>query len=329
MNQGKRIIWIDNSKGIGIILVIIGHLITQGFLHEWIFSFHMPLFFFLSGYVFKNNQTIKSFALKKAKTLLIPYLCLGLIITVWVSCTTDVDIYDNLIKLLLQERVWTIWFLTSLFLVNIIYYCLLKVVRNSHLITIMSILLYLIAILYYRAGGKAMIWNTDTVMVALFYFHVGFIFQKNNILTKINCQTLLYKAMAILAFLLINMVCVLYMYKNYGLSLNMYDNNYSNLLVVIIGSLAGILFVVLSSSIIKNIIIEYLGRNSIVYFALHQSVIMPLVIVYISPALSSFLCIEPHIWYWQITKVVLIFALLTICNEIIIKSKLRFILGKF
>lgn len=46
---GSRAEWIDVLKGIGIILVVIGHVNTKGFLVQWLYTFHMPLFFALSG----------------------------------------------------------------------------------------------------------------------------------------------------------------------------------------------------------------------------------------------------------------------------------------
>ena len=53
----KRLEWIDLAKGIGIILMVIGHMPSiPSAVHNWIFSFHMPLFFFLSGYMFKKKK---------------------------------------------------------------------------------------------------------------------------------------------------------------------------------------------------------------------------------------------------------------------------------
>ena len=60
MNQrlsAKRISWIDMAKGYGTILVIFAH-IHYGGLRTWIYTFHMPLFFFLSGYVFKESYAL-------------------------------------------------------------------------------------------------------------------------------------------------------------------------------------------------------------------------------------------------------------------------------
>ena len=44
MNKEKRIEWIDIAKGIGILLVVLGHITKNEVLYEIIYSFHMPLF---------------------------------------------------------------------------------------------------------------------------------------------------------------------------------------------------------------------------------------------------------------------------------------------
>lgn len=40
----KRIQWVDTSKGLGILLVIIGHCGIEGISLKWVYSFHLPLF---------------------------------------------------------------------------------------------------------------------------------------------------------------------------------------------------------------------------------------------------------------------------------------------
>ena len=51
----KRIEWIDIAKGIGIILVVIGHISQIKVLNDIIYSFHMPLFFIISWYLYKRK----------------------------------------------------------------------------------------------------------------------------------------------------------------------------------------------------------------------------------------------------------------------------------
>lgn len=59
----NRISYIDIAKGIGIFLVIWGHIILNGPAYNIIYAFHMPLFFFLSGLVFSKSKykNIKEF----------------------------------------------------------------------------------------------------------------------------------------------------------------------------------------------------------------------------------------------------------------------------
>lgn len=70
----NRNIALDIAKGIGILLVIVGH--TAGMKHighELIYSFHMPLFFIIAGYLY-HRQDIKTLIAKSAKRLLIPWI---------------------------------------------------------------------------------------------------------------------------------------------------------------------------------------------------------------------------------------------------------------
>ncbi len=56
MSESKRLDFIDIAKGIGIILVVTGHLLpVAAGLHVLIYSFHMPLFFFLSGFFLRQD----------------------------------------------------------------------------------------------------------------------------------------------------------------------------------------------------------------------------------------------------------------------------------
>lgn len=60
----------DILKGVGIILVMFGHAIPNGFMHNWIYGFHLPLFFFCSGFFFKEKPLVDA-TVKDIKGLLI------------------------------------------------------------------------------------------------------------------------------------------------------------------------------------------------------------------------------------------------------------------
>ena len=71
--NGNKIQWIDVAKGIAIIFVVLGHCVSgQTFI--WVYSFHIPLFFFISGYLSINSMGLgwKEYTLKKATRILWP-----------------------------------------------------------------------------------------------------------------------------------------------------------------------------------------------------------------------------------------------------------------
>ena len=76
----KRMEYIDMMKGFAMILVILGHIwyIPQP-LKICIYFFHIPLFFFLSGFTFsiKKYTSFKPFFMKKFKTIMLPYFLLN------------------------------------------------------------------------------------------------------------------------------------------------------------------------------------------------------------------------------------------------------------
>ena len=44
-SRAERISWLDTLKGIAIVLVVIGHIYTNQSIFNWLYSFHLPLFF--------------------------------------------------------------------------------------------------------------------------------------------------------------------------------------------------------------------------------------------------------------------------------------------
>ena len=92
MEKYKRIVWIDYLKTFACILVVIGHLIQSlqmsnidnypqitGFINWFIYLFHMPLFFCISGYLYEKNKkdfswkNYKNFEIKKIINLAVPF----------------------------------------------------------------------------------------------------------------------------------------------------------------------------------------------------------------------------------------------------------------
>ena len=68
----QRISWIDVTKGIAIYLVILGHSLIGLKVNDYIFAFHMPLFFIASGLLFREKSIKKTIA-GNFKKPLVPY----------------------------------------------------------------------------------------------------------------------------------------------------------------------------------------------------------------------------------------------------------------
>lgn len=82
----KRIDWIDSLKGFGIFCVTLGHLACNYFIETHIYSFHMFLFFFLSGFLHNNaHGNFRIYLAKKITNLFIPF-CYGISYPAWSVC---------------------------------------------------------------------------------------------------------------------------------------------------------------------------------------------------------------------------------------------------
>lgn len=82
-----RIVWIDNLRGIAILLVVLGHVVNNPIVLKVISSFHVPLFFIISGILIELNTSWKNLSNKnlvmiKAKKLLYPYAVFSILLCI-------------------------------------------------------------------------------------------------------------------------------------------------------------------------------------------------------------------------------------------------------
>ena len=54
--QANRIAWLDSAKGYAICLVVTGHAVTSGPLHDLIYLFHIPLFLMMTGVLYQKTR---------------------------------------------------------------------------------------------------------------------------------------------------------------------------------------------------------------------------------------------------------------------------------
>ena len=129
VKRNHRLNYVDYLKCFAIYLVVLGHCSINSGLMNIIYSFHLPLFFFLSGYVFDVNKykfDFKSFTILRFRTLLIPYFkyCIYIIlflgfINIIKGTELSYDFFDIIKALVVGIRFGkcgiSLWFIISLF----------------------------------------------------------------------------------------------------------------------------------------------------------------------------------------------------------------------
>ncbi|WP_187355461.1 acyltransferase family protein [Paenibacillus tengchongensis] len=268
----ERIKWIDVAKGIGIVLIVLSHNNLPTGFREFLFSFHVPLFFFLSGLTSHKHITgFKEFFLKKIKSLLVPYFTIAFITFIfWLFIRRfDLDILNvdpvkPFIGIFYGNGFdpWMIfnaplWFLPCLFTVEIIFSCVLLLSRKNAYISMYLVLFCLLGFLDQLYMPFRLPWGFDAALVAVVFYGAGFLLK--DILAMLNLRTQL----------LVFVSCVLVSYIT-NINMGMNDINwmiYSNYFLFVLSAFAGIGGCIIISQWIKSFgILEFIGRFSLIIF---------------------------------------------------------------
>lgn len=280
----KRIIWVDTAKAIGIFLVIFGH--AYNCYSRWfIYGFHMPLFFFLSGLTINIDQPIKLFFAKRVKGLIIPYVVYGIFRLFWIVLfgtvthnSTIPSIGSLIIGLFLCVRNTNysvgLWFLPLLFVSEAIVYFIFRFTKKPIIQTVVSLALLIIGVIYARYFNAPIPWGMDAALVASFFLFVG-VKSKEYIMER---KTLWNNIIVTLVVYIIVFMLYVITFKNSGSEVlypDMYYGRYGNVLLYLISAFVGITLVcnISKTGISDNGIIKYIGKNTIHIYCIHQILI--------------------------------------------------------
>ncbi len=239
----QRIVWVDYAKAIGIILVVYGH-VARGLYHAGIgipthlysivdtviYSFHMPLFFFLSGLFFYSSlkkQGGRNLLSSKVDTLIYPYLIWSMLqgsLEALLSDYTNGKVTYIKVLSLLWSPLAQFWFLYALFFVYLLAIILFSM--NAKRLVIPVLLLSILVYLYPRVLPDLLIFKF--ISHYFIYFSLGIAFSLHFTGDEIS------KSWAVLvsafAFVLSQSICLVYGLNSTGAHL--------------ILSLVGIIFVI-------------------------------------------------------------------------------------
>lgn len=258
----KRITYIDTAKGILILLMLIGHIWNDGFVHDFIYVFHMPAFFLISGMVSSSKeisvQGFGKFILSRIRTLLVPYFCFELYaIAADMICN---GIYLNVkgyAYQILTLRLFNgpLWFLMAMFQIGMLFYFLQGISHRKHQ-SIVTLALLLLVMSMPKYSGYI---DHSTKVLALFYMVLG-----------TYLRTFWNKPISDRGQILLLGITFLVSRANIG---EMPDYQSGSRVLFLLGSLIGTAMILEISRRLDHKILQFFGQNSLVILGSHYPII--------------------------------------------------------
>lgn len=274
----ERVIWVDWAKAIGICLVVLGHyMLPNTDVRGYIFMFHMPLFFFVSGFLMSEkslNISFKEFITKKIKGLIVPYYLFTILCLIWYVIKLVVGGNLNMVNVLLSPifvnslfcgaspvACGPAWFLWALFFCNICVYAY----KNAPFILL--ILLLIIGVI-----NLPNYFALHTVPCALLFFVAGFGCKGKfkNVASYLGSKKMIV--------FIISIACLVLVWVGYRLigNLDVISDYYTDYpLLSLIFAFIGIFGVILFCTVVvkQSSFIESISRSTLVIMCLHTELL--------------------------------------------------------
>lgn len=273
----NRIEEIDSAKFLGVFLVILGHQPIGENSTDFIYSFHMPLFFFLSGITFRERENFSRFFRSKLQTLITPYLVFGGVTYVfWVllarkfgdSPYDAVPFWRPLVGMLYGNGTdgWLIhntplWFLPCLFLTMLVMFFVSKLEKRK---VVFFTVLWTVSVLGFVLSQTQFVrlpWSLNIVPQALLFCGLGY-YMRTFSVRQINNLPLTWIA-------LLGVVMITYFVSQANSRVDLNANEYGTYFLFIVAAFCGILSVGLLSKLISHKYLAHFGKHSLVIFLLH------------------------------------------------------------
>lgn len=272
--DNRRIVWVDAVRGIGIMLVVLGHMAIPHLAKLFIYSFHMPLFFFISGYLNKRSFSVR-WCVRKFDTLIVPYWAYGVIIMWAMSAIGRWEWSEMLERMIKGVGVDPLWFLICLFFTEIIGGIIVKKTEANAMMLVIMLLMGVVGVVLpkYMAFGW---FKIRTLPAALAFWLAGYNCKSARILEFLKGDGLKAVRLGALAGLM-TMSSLFFLQRidmnsaRYGNGFLFYGTALSSiiLLCLLVQKLERMQPIVLTSCFR---IASYLGRTSLIIMCLHPIV---------------------------------------------------------
>lgn len=263
----ERVEYLDIARGIGMTLVILGHSIGsfENPINRLILSFHMPLFFIISGFFYNQSHTNNNpllYLKKQIKKFWYPQLTLsiGSIIISFLYCLYNGTHKDySSIEDTFLYIFFGFWFLPVLFYVNIIMFTA-NTIKSNFLKYSFIIFTFFILFFLKRFGYIPLMQNglcLSIVPMSLFFYCCGSFFYK------------LFNKKCPIEFLLILIISITIIISQINEPVLMYLSDYGNIFYFMISSILGSYLVIQVSILLNSKLMAWIGKNSIIIYVVH------------------------------------------------------------
>lgn len=335
IEKKQRLDYIDTLKGFAIILVVMGHhLLAADGVVVWIYSFHMPLFFIITGYLseYKKDkcEDIKNLIINKAKSLMYPYITFSLINIIWyvvfyiitpIGGQPEQNLKTVLLITLTTIGYNAMWFLPAFF-ISVILFNVINKTKFSHLIHIAVMIFGCALCVFMRKADmeRNAVWYIfnyiSRVGVATSFIYIGSLIGKFLAKLKNITEWICIGVCVVIAgiTLIINLT---YM-NRYNLAVSSVENPIVWYISAISNS---VLFLLIFKKInIKKGLLNFYGKNSLIIMAIHMG--FPVEIAWLIMGITH--CPFSAV-VQSIIVIIIEFIIMTICI-LLIKKYFKFII---
>lgn len=276
--------FIDFLKGVSIFCVLFAHVSQIELLNKWIYSFHMPIFFFVSGYLFNNKK--KNFLEKRFKKIMIPYfVCAIISYLYWVIIEKNlrqqsIDSIEPLKNIFIMKSTTegyifnvVLWFLPCLYIIESLFFIMCKVFKNRKKTSIVLSVISLVYNYFFVYKQVVNIANTrlffclDCVLMALLFYCIGVLEKEYELLEKIE-KKIKSKFISI-CFFVIGCIITMVLVKKFG-TINIMNLSIENFVVFLANPILAIISLKYIHILKKSDIMSKIGKMSLSIMLIHE-----------------------------------------------------------
>ena len=310
------------------ISIILHHLYGPDIYNRVICPFLLMGFFFVSGYTFSTKYNFRCFLSSKVKTLIVPIFCFGLINTVLACIVKGDPFFLRMLSILRQKPgAWDdLWFIACLFVMEIIFYFILRITSSFFKQFLICILLLIIGYISVTNIQIIIPWHLENACMFVIFMYFGYFIKRSETGRNIMMfmQSSVKWCLLLLATILYSVV--IFSVNNYPVDVHVH--NYGIFPIFMLSAILGVGLVFVLTVILEHYAakinlswLQYIGANTLVYYAFQSKVISFFIF------LGGRLGFSAQTYVGNIVYCILVCALLAIPTYLV-KRYTPFMLGK-